>query len=273
MNIAQSPITIRYVYLMRYQLFHIWGPIAIHSYGVFIALGLIIFTFFVSHDRRFKKLHLSRHFFSIICVGTVAAFLGGKILYCISEDDHFSSYTDLLYFWQGGLSVMGSFLGIFLLLPCYLYYCNVAIVPFFDLISIYGGILQGVSRIGCFLAGCCFGKPTSVPWAVTYTDPLCAAPMNTFIHPTQLYSAACLLFIFLLMKYKLQYVFTHKGQLSGVYVMLVCLERFAIDFYRDDRILVTSFLSYNQYVALGLFGVACVFFMYCSHNVSRKRYI
>ena len=96
---------------------------------------------------------------------------------------------------------------------------------------------QAIGRLGCFSAGCCWGKATQVPWAVTFTDVYAAravgTPMDTPLHPSQLYEslAAFLIFFFLLWLAPRK---RFHGQVTLVYVALYSVVRFALEFLRGD---------------------------------------
>jgi len=189
---------------MGNELLHIYGPIAIHTYGLFIALGILVFTWLISRDSRFMSMNLSGKFSEILMVGIIAGFFGGRLLYIIEEPNSFTSYLELFAFWEEGFSILGSILGILLIESWYLKKCDIPILPFSDLVSVYIPLLQTIARIGCFFTGCCCGITTTVPWAVIYTDPNTIAPLYSYLHPTQLYSAAVFFFIFILMYFILQ---------------------------------------------------------------------
>jgi phosphatidylglycerol:prolipoprotein diacylglycerol transferase len=98
------------------------------------------------------------------------------------------------------------------------------------------GIALGlvVGRFGCFFAGCCYGKPTSVPWAITFTDPFAAAnvgtPLNVPLHPTQLYEAGTsfLILVFLLATERFGRKFA--GRTFWLYMLLYAVSRYVIEF-------------------------------------------
>jgi len=131
-----------------------------------------------------------------------------------------------------------------------------------DICAQWTPLVQAFTRIGCFIAGCCNGCPTSLPWAVTYTHPdSLAMPMHTPVHPTQLYSAAMLLIIWAL----LQWIGrpSHKiapGTLTLLYFLCAFTERFVLDFWRADASVAGHALTFMQWVALaGICGVVSVF--------------
>ena len=149
------------------------------------------------------------------------------------------------------------------LIPWYLKKINVSIIPFFDLVAIFAPLLQSISRIGCFFAGCCYGIPTTSPWGISYSDTNTVAPLHLTLHPTQLYSSLALLGIFLFMYFILQHTLKKTGQLFAAYLILASTERFIIDLWRADRVLVTNILvplSFTQVIAMGIFIFAVTIF-------------
>ena len=126
---------------------------------------------------------------------------------------------------------------------------------------------QTLGRLGCFLAGCCYGRPSDTPWAVTFTDQACLAPVNTPLHPTQLYSAFTNLAIFVILL-----IFSRRNKIAGrvfwTYVLLYGLTRSIIENLRGDfrGAEVFGLLSISQ--ALGLTGVVVAIVMLA--RASRK---
>ncbi len=120
------------------------------------------------------------------------------------------------------------------------------------------GIALGhvVGRFGCLLAGCCYGRPTDVPWAVTFTDPLAAenvgTPLGIPLHPTQLYDAGAELIILGLLLYSERKGKPFAGRTFWMYLLLYGISRFIIEFYRGDpnRGTVMYGISTSQFVSL-----------------------
>src|SRR5437762_11270414 len=143
---------------MKSILLHIFGPFAINSYGFFVALGLVFTMFVMKRHPLFMQIKLQDYFESITGVIAIAAFTGARALYVISDQQCHTSWVDFFAFWHGGLSILGGILGALIGAALYLKYLKISLLPFFDLVSIHAGLLQGVARIGCFYAGCCYGK-------------------------------------------------------------------------------------------------------------------
>lgn len=251
-------------------LLHLWGPFTIHSYGFFIAIGLIVFILLVMRDERFKKLSLGNDFFDVITVGIFAALFGGRTLYILSEQEPLHNVLDFFAFWRGGLSILGGVIGVIIGLSLFLRYKKIPILRFFDLIAIYAPLLQAISRIGCFYAGCCYGLPCFNKWAIIYTDPDCYAPLHTFIHPTQLYSAGLLAILFLILFLYVRHKKMSPGFILNIYIFCIALERFLIDFWRADRCMIGLPFSYNQYVGFGLMSITCISFVFLSYTYKKK---
>ncbi len=126
---------------------------------------------------------------------------------------------------------------------------------------------QTLGRLGCFFAGCCYGRPSDTPWAVTFTDQVCLAPINTPLHPTQLYSAFTNLAIFGSLLF-LSRRNTITGRVFWTYVLLYGLTRSIIETLRGDfrGAEVFGLLSISQTLGLASAAVAIVMLV----RVSRK---
>ena len=250
-------------------LFQIYGPIYANCYGIAIAVGLLVFTYLVNKDARRTNLLSSDILQNTILWSTLVGILGGRLLWIASNWP--ISFYEAIELWEGGFSVLGAIISILLFVPFYARYKHVNILKLLDLAAIYAPLLQSISRVGCFLAGCCYGIPTGMAWGVVYTHPDVAVPMelkNIPIHPTQLYSALVLFIIFLLMHNLISKKFTKPGQLIAIYLMLSSIERFMIDFLRADQEFFDheylEILAIHQWLALVIFISAFVLFKYAS---------
>lgn len=235
------------------ELIHIYGPLGIQAYGLFISLAIIITVWAIRKNKRFVLLNLEPVYINIIFVAIAAGIFGGRLLEVISEPASYAHWYDWFALWTGGFSILGAILGIITIVPLYLKKIQVPILPTCDLVAIYAPLLQSIARLGCFTAGCCYGKATQSFFAVIYTNPETFAPWGIALHPTQLYSSLALFLIFLFMYFIGQRIFKKTGELFAMYLMFVSLERFFIDFWRDDRIMITRWLSFHQLVALAIF--------------------
>jgi phosphatidylglycerol:prolipoprotein diacylglycerol transferase len=241
------------------ELLHIYGPFGIQSYGLFIMLSIIITVWAIRRNKRFTQLNLEPVYLNIIIVSVIAGCFGGRLLEVISEPNLYPHWYDWFTLWQGGFSALGAILGIITLVPFYLKKINVPILPVCDLVAIYAPLLQSIARLGCFTAGCCYGIPTKSIFRVIYTNANTFATHDIPIHPTQLYSSAILFMIFLFMYYIGQRFCKRDGELFVLYLACASFERFFVDFWRADRIMVNSFLSFHQLIALSILLIAPIF--------------
>lgn len=248
------------------KLLHIYGPIEINSFNAALMGGIALFFYAALRHPGLGKYITTHDFINISVESAIAGILGGRILHIISEWKSYDSFWQMLGIWNGGLSILGAIAGIAGYSLWSLKRKGLPIFELFDIAALYAPLIHGVARIGCFLVGCCYGCPTSLPWGVTYTHPLVAAPLHVHLHPTQLYSSLLFFGIFILMKFVIAKKVTRAGQLSMVYLMAMSFERLFVDFFRGDRIVVStktgvSFFSFHQWIALCIFVGACMIFL------------
>jgi len=251
-------------------IFHLYGPLKIQSYGLAIVIGILVFLFFVLRHPHRERIISKDQFFDTVSGGIVAGVIGGHLLYILTQSE--LSFWAVIVPWHG-LSILGAIVGILLFLMVYLRIKKIPLLPFLDLVAIYVPLLQSFGRIGCFFAGCCYGAPASVAWAVTYTNAQALAPLCIALHPSQLYSALLLFIIFLCMYGVLQYQFKKPGQLISCYFIMVGAERFIIDFFRFDHESLGWFgtsLGIYQWIALGIIVGGTVSFVYVTMQKTKK---
>jgi len=119
-----------------------------------------------------------------------------------------------------------------------------------------------LGRMGCFFAGCCYGKPTDLPWAITFTHPHSLAKLGVPLHPTHLYSSFKALIVFFILLSFRRYK-KADGQLTGLYILLYAVGRLIIEPFRgDDRgTLILESITLTQAIAILLIPVA-IFMIY-----------
>ena len=133
---------------MKPILFEIYGPIAIHSYGLCIAVGLLLFIFFVQQHPLFKKLNLEPIFFNVVTLGIFSGLLGGRILYLISQSKPFWDITRWFTIWEGGFAILGGIMGILIAVSWYVHKHGISDLAFLDLVSLYTPLLLSISSVG-----------------------------------------------------------------------------------------------------------------------------
>jgi phosphatidylglycerol:prolipoprotein diacylglycerol transferase len=245
-----------------------FGPITLHTYGLMVALGFLA-SFFIA-KREFARRNLAPDFLDNIILALMgSSLLGARLLYFTVNGFYELKHDPLLFFriWEGGLVFYGGFLFGFAFLVYYAHHKNVALLAITDALAAPLLLGQAFGRLGCFSAGCCYGRPTSCALGVTFTNPDSLAPRFVSLHPTQLYSAALDLLLFaglILFRPKL----LSRGASTVYYLIGYGVGRFFIEFVRnDDRGVVFMYLQPSQWISLGIiiFGV----FLYAKTHTDR----
>lgn len=255
---------------MRKELLHIWGPISIYSYGVAYAIALLVFMRLCLRHPLRKKLISEEKFIEVVMLSLVVGFIGSRTLFVLNAWHEMSSFWEIFAFWNGGFSLLGSFIAILIVIPWYLKKINVPVLPLLDLAALNAPVIHAIARLGCLMAGCCYGCPTTLPWAITYTDAQGDAPINVPLHPTQLYSSIAFFIVFLFLYFVVQKKVKHPGQLLMIYLMFESVIRFCMDFVRNDlEYFDASFMhifSIHQWIALGMLLASIIGFILVSRS-------
>lgn len=242
-----------------YQALSLYNIITINYYGLFIVLGILVSFYFLTKNRLYTPFTSHPQFPSLINVMIVAGIIGGRLVTVLSEREAYAHFYDWFNIALGGFSALGSILGVLATGPLFLYYNRMPLLPLCDAVALYAPLFQAIARIGCFIVGCCHGISTDSFLSVMYTHPHTLASCSTAVHPTQLYSALLLFMIFLLLRYLSRTLYKRPGLLFTLYLVLASLERFFVDFWRADRIMIASSgipFSVHQCIALFLIIVS-----------------
>lgn len=227
------------------------GPITLHTYGLMVALGFLagLHATRIQFERQgLPLMQIDRMVLSIM----IAGLLGARIFY-FGVDNFAELKVDPLSFlriWEGGLVFYGGVLGGLMVL---VYFSQVQRLPFLSLTDAFSVPLllaHSIGRLGCFAAGCCYGKETALPWGVTYGHPASLAPRFISLHPTQLYESLAAFLLFLAFN-KANQKRLKLGTLTAAYMILYGTFRFFIENLRgDDRGLYHFGASPSQLVAV-----------------------
>ncbi len=221
------------------------GPLTIRFYGVMIAVGFFIGMVLAQKEAARKGIKsevINDLFFYLLLTG----ILGARIYYYLFYDpDFFKKPWLILAFWQGGLTIHGAVIGGLIAGIGYSHWKRVSFWQLADSLAPSIALGQSLGRVGCFLNGCCYGEPTTLPWGVRYTSLLSLVPDNLLgerLHPTQLYESLLCLVLFSVL-WKTRKKETFEGRLFLFYLLFYSLIRFMIEFLRADSLYVwgTSF--------------------------------
>jgi phosphatidylglycerol:prolipoprotein diacylglycerol transferase len=218
-------------------LFEIWG-LKFHTYGVAMATAFIV-GIYLSSRRAPKEgidpnLVVDAAFW--VFVGTL---LGGRLAFILEHIREYRQYPlEALKIWKGGLVFYGGFIGALTLSGIFVWTRKVSLSKYFDLLTPYAGLGYAIHRAGgCFMAGCCYGSPTDLPWGVAFHDRRSLIPdelMGVRLHPTQLYEALNGLVLFLLLLF-LRGKKKADGELAALFFLIFSVNRFIIEYFRGEK--------------------------------------
>ena len=244
----------------------------IYTYGVLLAAAYLLGLQFALMRARSRGLDPNR----VMDLGIwiiVSALLGAKLLLLIVEFDTFGrNPRELLTIVRSGGVFYG---GLILAVAVALFYLRRHRMPMWTVTDVFApGIALGhvIGRLGCLFAGCCFGKPTNVPWAVTFTNEFAAAnvgtPLHVPLHPTQLYEAGAELVILLALLATERRGRPFPGRTFWSYMLAYAVSRFIIEFYRGDPRGTIAAFSTSQFVSLVLVPLSIVMLIVLSRRRS-----
>lgn len=232
------------------------GPFTVYGYGVMIALGIV--AAYASAEYRARKYKLAyEHIFYIVLWCLLGGWGASKLLFWITEWKQILLDPSFLFRTLGdGWVVYGGLIGGVLAGYLYCRRKKLSFLKYFDLLVPSVALAQGFGRIGCFLAGCCYGKETSGLLSVTFKSSD-FAPNGVPLIPTQLYSSALDFIHFgilvILAKHK-----KADGQVAAWYVTLYSAGRFLMEFLRGDVLRGSvGIFSTSQFIGIftGLAGI------------------
>ncbi len=235
---------------MHPDLFSI-GPFTLHTYGLFVALGFIagiLITIRLGKSVGIQSNSVMDMGFIIILSGLI----GSRLAYIFIDFSHYiKNPLDIIKIWQGGLVFSGGLVAVILVMIIYVRHHKLNIWTIGDLWAPAASIGQAIGRIGCFFAGCCFGKLTDVPWSVIFTNPKSIAPLDIPIHPTQLYSSLSNFIIFTILMI-LHSKKKFEGQVFLWFLILHSTARLFLERFRGDPrgVILTDDLTMTQFIAI-----------------------
>lgn len=240
------------------------GTITVYSYGFFIALGAIsgyLYTAFEA-KKQFKMSYDSTQ--ALVLSIIIAAVLGGK-LFIVFEDPqlYLKDPGALFRNFGSGFVFYGSLLTAIPVMLIFFRWKKIPVLPMLDIMAVTACLVHGMGRIGCYMAGCCYGVPSDGFFTVTFSDPHCQAePINTPLYPTQLYSAM-LIFGIAILLFVLKPRKQFQGQLFMLYLMLYAIGRSIIEIFRGDLdrgYVIKDIISNSQLISIIVFVVALWFY-------------
>ena len=237
------------------------GFFQLPTYGVLLATAVVVslWTLRMRADRAGMD---GTHLVDFTLWLVIWALIGAKALLVIVEFPRYiRDPLSLLGVVRAGGVFLGGFLAAIIAAVVLLRRYKLAALPTFDVISPSLALGHSIGRIGCLMAGCCWGASCELPWAITYTDPLAAerlgTPLHQALHPFPVYSAVFNFGLYLLLGalFKRPHA---PGRIFATYLVIYGFGRFALEWTRGDvarGFVFGGALSTSQLISLGMIAV------------------
>lgn len=245
------------------------GSLRFHAYPTMLAVAFLVCTLAITRD-----LNRQNPPIALDTAAGVWAFFGalvGARAFCIIQYGELRDLWRAVFFWERGLVFYGGLIGGIAAVYVYALRHRLPKAPIADAVAPYLALGEAITRIGCFLNGCCWGSVTHVPWAVCFpvgsyayeqqlaahsiaASATCSAP----VHPTQAYMSIGLLGVFLFIK-----ACSGRrwpiGMSTALYAIAYGLLRFTVEVFRgDSEYSVAGRFTVSQAISLTLFAAGIV---------------
>ncbi len=243
------------------------GPLTLHMYGIMIAIGYM--SAFLISEKRAKKQGLNPDIlYGIFWCAVFGGALGSKILYYIVNIQEVIKDPSIILDFQNGWVVYGGIIGGVFASFWYCKFKKADFVSYLDLVLPAVAFAQGCGRIGCFFAGCCYGRETDSVLGITYWQSD-FAPNGVKLIPTQIFSSVGDFAIaFLLMAYAKKK--PAKGRVAAGYCILYSIGRFVIEIFRNDYRGEFGPLSTSQLISIFILALGIGMYVWAGKRDTEK---
>jgi phosphatidylglycerol:prolipoprotein diacylglycerol transferase len=240
------------------------GSIKLHAYGAMLAISFFLGILLAARRARARGVNPDLVFDTSLVI-VFASILGSRLMYVVFHRGEMQTWIDLVAVWRGGLTMYGGVLAAMGAALVYVRRRGVAFLRMADVMAPSLGLGLMLTRIGCFLNGCCYGKPTELPFGVHFPDETFVGHLfqGAAVHPTQLYSAFTgLIILVALLAYDRSR--RHEGQVFALYLVLDGAGRFGLDFFRyyEANVYVLGGLTISQLISVGLVFLGLLLWFY-----------
>src|SRR5882762_3612431 len=213
------------------------GPLTLRTYGALIALAFLAALRIAKWGVQLRGIS-EKFLMDLSMILVFTGLLGARVFYVLLNWRYYLLHPlESLKVWEGGLVFYGGFILAALAGLWYVRKHRQSVGTVADCLAPALAMGQAIGRWGCFFAGCCYGRPTTLPWAIRFNDPASLAPLDIDLHPVQVYEAiGNLLIAFILWMRLVKKPDAPRGQVFWLYVLFYGLLRFGMEMLRgDDR--------------------------------------
>jgi len=237
-----------------------YGRFSLPTYGFLAAVGLLVGLSVCVRNAARQGIDADKTW-NLGILAILAGIVGAKLLMVLNDWNYYKEHPRQIFslttlqaggVWSGGLVLA------VLVAWWYIRRNRIPVLRTCDAFAPGIALGHAIGRLGCFAAGCCWGKPTHLPWGVTFTNPLAAllvgTPLGVRLHPTQIYEMLVELANFFLLTWLLRRK-KFDGQVIGAYMFVYGIARFFLEFLRDDPdrgSVLGGLMSGTQLLAIGL---------------------
>jgi phosphatidylglycerol:prolipoprotein diacylglycerol transferase len=253
--------------IMHSIAFKLGSNITIYWYGIMVALGFVCAVSMLMFNRKHAKLD-SEQISDIALYGMISGIVGARIFYVVQFWDQYrTNLLEIVRIDHGGLVFYGGFICAVSVVIVYCRRKKLAVLNVFDVFGPAMAIGHAFGRIGCFLNGCCYGKPSDIFCAVRFPEG--SAPSMAFpgrnVHPVQIYEAIFNIVLAAVLMLLLRKAKLKPGMIASIYLIAYGVARFLFEFLRGDhKDFVFSRLTPSQSICLIVASVGIALLFYCS---------
>ncbi len=244
----------------------------VKSYGLMLAISFVIGLWL--SIRRGRAYQVKPDDVMDLVFGVlVSSIVGVRLFFVMTHLGDFQPWYRAFFIWDGGLTLYG---GIILATATVYFLARRRGISFLVMADIFSpGVILGIglTRIGCFLAGCCFGHPTGLGCGVTFPADAPASLQfgHVAVHPSQLYSSGGGFLVFVLLLF-LEKVWNYRGATFGRFLLLYGVSRFSVDFsryYEPEQMMALGW-SNNQWISAGMMLTGLMVLVVCARSARRQ---
>lgn len=228
------------------------GSFELRTYGVIVLLSFLAGLWLAKKEAARKGLDPAL-IGEFAFFGLIAGIVGARLYFIIFSDParYLANPWEIFALWHGGIGIIGALIGGFLAAVWFSRKKHIPLLKFADVLAPAAALGQTLGQLACLANGDAYGKPTDLPWAITYTDPRSFAPLNVPLHPLELYEMAAYFVVFLVV-----WLTRKRLKVDGssflTYLAAYGAARFMTEFFRGHPAVVAGELPAAQVVGVAL---------------------
>ena len=236
------------------------GSFELRSYGAIVLLAFLAGLWLAKKEAARRGLDPAlMGAFSFY--GLIGGIVGARIYFIAFSDPlrYLSNPWEIFAIWHGGIGIIGALIGGFIAAVWFCRKRRIPLLKFADALAPAAALGQTLGQFACLANGDAYGRPTDLPWAITYTDPRSFAPLNVPLHPLELYEMGAYFLVFLVV-WLTRERFKSDGFSFLTYLAAFGVARFAMEFFRGHPALIAGNIPTAQVIGVALILVAVVGF-------------